>query len=81
MNADEMKALSTEELSKKYRELRCITHFLLVIMVLGVVAGIYLSITNKKLEYSVLALLPMALILVQNFKKVSAIKAEMDSRK
>lgn len=81
MNSDEMKTLSAEELKKKYRELRGITYFLSVIVVLGIVAGIYLSITNRQLEYSVLALIPMGLILLQNFKKMKAMRTEIDSRK
>lgn len=80
MNADELKTVSTEDLNKKYRELRSITYFLTSVVVLGMAASIYLSITGKKLEYSVLALIPMALILMQNFKKMKVFKAELNSR-
>ncbi len=78
---EDLKRLSIEELKKKEKQLKVITAFFIGILIVGLAASLYLTVTEKKFTGGLVAVLALAAILPMNFKNIKILRDEINSRR
>jgi hypothetical protein len=80
MKQEELQNISTEELIKKEKQLKGIVGFFIGILIVGIAAGIYLSIVKKKFATSLVAIFGLLVFIPMNIANIKAIRKEINMR-